>query len=185
MSELYRPSNRRLSVKLVPTFVDGRGATWLVYSPFSRPVYLLLMTVKAFSRQCLKNNSVRELQNYRKFWRLRPTNTSEFIVKMLYEGRNWMQLSPTGEILIVGECILLLYVISKILTLIPYSQLVLCVYTYTRFILYHLSDMFRLHRAIFRLWLRYDYSPHTDSLEHTQTTNIWQLSTGLLEKNFI
>jgi hypothetical protein len=37
-------------------------------------------------------------------------------------------------ILIDVECILLLYVFTKILTLKPHSQLVLCVYTYTRFI---------------------------------------------------
>jgi hypothetical protein len=48
--------------------------------------------------------------------------------------------------LIVGECILLLYVISQILTFIPYSQLVLCMYT--SYSLLH--DMFWLHRAILR-----------------------------------
>jgi hypothetical protein len=54
--------------------------------------------------------------------------------------------STTDQILIVVECILLLYVINKILTFIPYSQLVLCMYTL--YSLHH--NMFRLHRAILR-----------------------------------
>jgi hypothetical protein len=51
-----------------------------------------------------------------------------------------------GFFLIFVECILLLYVINKILTFIPYSQLVLCVYTLYSF--FH--NMFRLQRAILR-----------------------------------
>jgi hypothetical protein len=58
-----------------------------------------------------------------------------------------LSLNPTSLLfLIVVECILLLYVINKILIFIPYSQLVLCLYSL--YSLYH--NMFRLHRAIFR-----------------------------------
>jgi hypothetical protein len=47
--ELYRPSDRRLSAKLVPTFADGgpldqRDGSLLPYSQISRPEPLLFLS---------------------------------------------------------------------------------------------------------------------------------------------
>jgi hypothetical protein len=65
-----------------------------------------------------------ELDSYGSAWDSKPRKNYCMLFMLRYNTK----------VLIVVECILLLYVISKILTLIPYSQLVLCVYTYTRFI---------------------------------------------------